>query len=393
MLEVSEFAMKVLSKADMVKRNKVKRVQTEREILCTANHPFIVTLHWSFQSSNCLYFIMDYCAGGEFFRALQRQPGRCLPEAWAKFYACEVLLALEYLHMMGFIYRDLKPENILMTAQGHIVLTDFDLSKGSAVQLTPQVLDKRGNLHTEPGIVTNSFVGTEEYIAPEVIKGFGHTSAVDWWTFGVLLFEFLFGTTPFRGQCRDDTFGHILDGEIHFPERVAYPAISKPCKDIIKHLLNIDASKRLGATHGACEVKNHPWFKGTKWELIRNQTPPIVPQITSEYDTRYFPTIEDDGLIDRLEAEALAQQQATTARTPTPTVAKPTTAPASTATADPFRDFDAVGKSASTAVLPPLPTPPAAASSTPAAHTPVIAPSPDAAPATSASSTTSQSQQ
>lgn len=340
-------------------------------------------MHWSFQSSNCLYFVMDFCAGGEFFRTLQRQPGRCLPEAWAKFYACEVLLALEYLHMMGFIYRDLKPENLLLTKEGHIVLTDFDLSKGSAVQLTPQVLDRHGNLHTEPGIVTNSFVGTEEYIAPEVIKGFGHTSAVDWWTFGVLLFEFLFGTTPFRGQCRDDTFGHILDGEIHFPERIAYPAVSKPCRDLIKHLLNIDASKRLGATHGACEVKNHPWFKGTKWELVRNQQPPIIPQVTSDFDTRYFPTVEDDGLIDRLEAEALAQQQArattprqtttpaaaaatTTTATPAPAASdaapSPAPAPASSSpapAADPFRDFDSVGKSVSTAVLPPLPTPPA----------------------------------
>lgn len=184
------YAMKVLPKKEMVERKKVKRVQTEREILSSSNHPFIVTLHWSFQSVNCLYFVMDFCAGGEFFRALQRQPGHCLPESWAKFYSCEVLLALEYLHMLGFIYRDLKPENILMTSTGHIVLTDFDLSKGSTVQLTPQVLEK-SMLHTEPGIITNSFVGTEEYIAPEVIKGFGHTSAVDWWTFGILLFEFL----------------------------------------------------------------------------------------------------------------------------------------------------------------------------------------------------------
>jgi len=286
----------------------VKRVQTEREILSSSNHPFIVTLHWSFQSVNCLYFVMDFCAGGEFFRALQRQPGRCLPELWAKFYSCEVLLALEYLHMLGFIYRDLKPENILMTSTGHIVLTDFDLSKGSSVQLTPQVLEK-SMIHTEPGIITNSFVGTEEYIAPEVIKGFGHTSAVDWWTFGILLFEFLFGTTPFRGRTRDDTFTHILDGQLHFPERTVYPQISKQCKDIITHLLHPDPQKRLGATHGACEVKKHAWYKGTKWELIRNQEPPIVPQLSSKYDTRYFAPIADDDLIDRLEAEAMKPQK------------------------------------------------------------------------------------
>lgn len=184
------YAMKVLPKKDMIARNKVKRVQTEREILCSTNYPFIVSLYWSFQSANCLYFVMDFCAGGEFFKVLQRQEGHCIPEDWARFYAAEVLLALEYLHTMGFIYRDLKPENILMTSSGHIVLTDFDLSKGAAGQVTPQILDKE-LIHTEPGIVTNSFVGTEEYIAPEVIKGFGHTSAVDWWTFGILLFEFI----------------------------------------------------------------------------------------------------------------------------------------------------------------------------------------------------------
>jgi len=164
-------------------------------------------------------------------------------------------------------------------------------------------------LHTEPGIVTNSFVGTEEYIAPEVIKGFGHTSAVDWWTFGILLFELLFGTTPFRGRTRDDTFGHILGGEIKFPDRTAYAPISRQCKDLIQHLLHPDPTKRLGATHGACEVKKHPWFKGIKWELIRNEEPPIVPQISGPYDTRYFNTIPDDGLIDRLEAECAAPQK------------------------------------------------------------------------------------
>ena len=113
-----------------------------------------------------------------------------------------------------------------------------------------------------------------------------------------------FGTTPFRGKTRDDTFGHILDGEIHFPERTVYPQISKQCKDIISHLLHPDPQKRLGATHGACEVKKHAWYKGIKWELIRNQEPPIVPQLSSKYDTRYFAPLADDDLIDRLEAEA-----------------------------------------------------------------------------------------
>eukprot|EP00727_Mastigamoeba_balamuthi_P004381 m51a1_g13941 putative agc rsk rsk-unclassified protein kinase (445) ;mRNA; r:881030-882900 len=300
------FAMKVLPKKEMILRNKVKRVQTEREILSTANHPFIVTLYWSFQSTNCLYFVMEFCAGGEFFRALQRQTGRCLPEKAACFYASEVLLALEYLHMMGFIYRDLKPENILLHGSGHVVLTDFDLSKAAAVQVQPKLLQGmfgKERVATEPGIVSNSFVGTEEYIAPEVITGYGHTSSVDWWTFGILMYEMIFGTTPFRGATRDDTFSQILHGGIEFPENHIYP-VGKQAKDLIRSLLNMDPSKRLGAQHGACDVKDHPFFKGVKWNLIRNQTPPIVPQIRTEYDTSYFPELRDDDLIDRLESAA-----------------------------------------------------------------------------------------
>ncbi|KAJ3483834.1 hypothetical protein NLJ89_g12029 [Agrocybe chaxingu] len=125
------YAMKVLSKKEMIERKKIKRALTEQEILATANHPFIVTLYHSFQSEGYLYFCMEYCMGGEFFRALQTRPGKCLPEDGSRFYAAEVVAALEYLHLMGFIYRDLKPENILLHQSGHIMLSDFDLAKQS----------------------------------------------------------------------------------------------------------------------------------------------------------------------------------------------------------------------------------------------------------------------
>lgn len=148
----------------MIRRNKVKRVLTEREILATAEHPFIVTLYWSFQNATHLFFVMEYCAGGEFFRVLQKQRGKCLPEDQARFYAAEVLLALEYLHMMGFIYRDLKPENILMHESGHIMLTDFDLSKQAVSSIGPQIVKKlfsqTPEIFSTPELVSNSFVGT-----------------------------------------------------------------------------------------------------------------------------------------------------------------------------------------------------------------------------------------
>eukprot|EP01105_Mastigella_eilhardi_P001221 TRINITY_DN114_c0_g2_i1.p1 TRINITY_DN114_c0_g2~~TRINITY_DN114_c0_g2_i1.p1 ORF type:complete len:536 (+),score=166.16 TRINITY_DN114_c0_g2_i1:65-1672(+) len=300
------YAMKVLPKQEMINRNKVKRAQTEREILCTSKHPFIVSMFWSFQTSTCLYFVMEYCAGGEFFKVLQKQPGRCLPEAAARFYAAEVLLALEYLHCMGFIYRDLKPENILLHASGHLVLTDFDLSK--QVQSNPRLirnLFEEDTMVTKSDAVTNSFVGTEEYIAPEVISGWGHTSSVDWWTFGILLYEMMFGTTPFRGKTREETFAQILRGDMRFPHE-CFP-VSKNAKDMIKRLLVEDASRRLGAEHGAADLKKHPFFKGVKFSFIRNQTPPIIPQLKGPDDTSYFPDLQDDNFIAKLEAQAEAQ--------------------------------------------------------------------------------------
>eukprot|EP01114_Cavostelium_apophysatum_P020272 TRINITY_DN6751_c0_g1_i1.p1 TRINITY_DN6751_c0_g1~~TRINITY_DN6751_c0_g1_i1.p1 ORF type:complete len:444 (-),score=82.32 TRINITY_DN6751_c0_g1_i1:121-1452(-) len=289
------YAMKVLDKKEMIKRHKVKRVLTERDILISAEHPFIVTLYWSFQSPSRLYFVMDYCAGGEFFRTLQKQPGKCLPEDAVRFYAAEVLLALEYLHLMGFVYRDLKPENILLHESGHIMLTDFDLS-AQAVMVVPQFYKKTfkpDDFFFEPQIKSNSFVGTAEYIAPEVIKGDDQTSSLDWWTFGIFIYEMTFGHTPFRGKSQDDTFTHILDGDLDFPHENSFP-VSSACKSIIKKLLHHDARKRLGSHHGAIDIKNHRFFDKINFSLIRNMTPPIIPHIESALDTSNFRNLKDE---------------------------------------------------------------------------------------------------
>ncbi|ORY38917.1 Pkinase-domain-containing protein [Rhizoclosmatium globosum] len=306
--------MKVLEKREMLKRNKVKRVLAEQEILMTANHPFIVTLYHSFQSEEYLYFVMEYCSGGEFFRTLQLRPGKCLKESEARFYAAEVLAALEYLHLMGFIYRDLKPENILLHQSGHIMLTDFDLSKPSASITAPSFVktstvqqpftfgrDSNNTfvVDTTIDLRTNSFVGTEEYIAPEVIRGNGHTMAVDFWTFGILIYEMLYGTTPFKGANRNATFYNVIHNEVTFPTPelshrlfhhtpassansspnapVSPQDVSKNCKSIVTKLLFKDDTKRLGSKAGAAEVKLHPFFKDLNWALLRNMTPPIIP--------------------------------------------------------------------------------------------------------------------
>ncbi|RDW72124.1 putative serine kinase ppk14 [Coleophoma crateriformis] len=303
------YAMKVLSKKEMIKRNKIKRALAEQEILATSNHPFIVTLYHSFQSEDHLYLCMEYCSGGEFFRALQTRPGKCIPEEDARFYAAEVTAALEYLHLMGFIYRDLKPENILLHQSGHIMLSDFDLSKQSDPGGKPtMILGRNGNnsnslptIDTKSCIAnfrTNSFVGTEEYIAPEVIKGCGHTSAVDWWTLGILVYEMLFGTTPFKGKNRNATFANILRDDVPFPENSGSPQVSNLCKSLVRKLLIKDENRRLGARAGASDVKGHPFFRTTQWALIRHMKPPMIPHQGRGIDTLNFRNVKESESVD-----------------------------------------------------------------------------------------------
>jgi len=304
------YAMKVLSKTEMIKRNKIKRALAEQEILATSNHPFIVTLYHSFQSDDYLYLCMEYCMGGEFFRALQTRQGKCLQEDEARFYAAEVTAALEYLHLMGFIYRDLKPENILLHQSGHIMLSDFDLSKQSDATGAPLVVassSRSGGAQAFPSIDTkscianfrtNSFVGTEEYIAPEVIKGCGHTSAVDWWTLGILIYEMLYGTTPFKGKNRNATFGNILGRDVQFPEHNNNQQTSNGCKSLIRKLLCKDEHKRLGSHTGASEVKNHPFFRNTQWALLRHCRPPIIPVQGKGIDAVNFRNLKESESVD-----------------------------------------------------------------------------------------------
>ncbi|CAL9195469.1 unnamed protein product, partial [Musa hybrid cultivar] len=271
------FAMKAMDKNIMLNRNKVHRACAEREILDMLDHPFLPTLYASFQSKTHICLITDYCAGGELFLLLDRQPEKVLKEDAVRFYAAEVVVALEYLHCQGIIYRDLKPENILLRRDGHVSLTDFDLSCLTSCKpqlLLPKVEDKKKQIKekispifvAEPMRASNSFVGTEEYIAPEIISGAGHTSAVDWWALGILLYEMLYGYTPFRGKTRQKTFANILHKDLRFPGSIS---VSLPAKQLIYRLLHRDPRNRLGSCHGANEVKKHPFFRGINWALVR----------------------------------------------------------------------------------------------------------------------------
>lgn len=325
------YAMKVVDKEALFHRNKLHRAEAEKQILSTLDHPFLPTLYAHFEASHYSCLVMEYCAGGDLHSLRLRQHGRRFSLRSARFYAAEILLALEYLHMMGVVYRDLKPENILVRQDGHIMLSDFDLS--FTCQVTPTLHRppstatdhsctkasssnsavsriRRGNClfplwkkrqqkqkkkqvtsEARPELVaeptearSRSFVGTHEYLAPEVISGKGHGSAVDWWTLGVFLYEMLFGRTPFKGAGKDSTLANIITNPLKFPADVSSTGRAgrsaadaeqwNAARDLIKRLLVKDPRRRLGSTRGASDIKKHPFFKNINWALIRSAPPP-----------------------------------------------------------------------------------------------------------------------
>ncbi|CAI5983116.1 unnamed protein product [Closterium sp. NIES-64] len=329
------FAMKAMDKEVMVNRNKVHRACTERDILGRIDFPFLPTLYASFQTATHVCLITEFCAGGELYGILEKQKGKRLPEAAARFFVAEVLLALEYLHCHGVVYRDLKPENVLVQESGHAMLTDFDLSFSTECKPklefppVPPDFEKRKKkaaqvgcggatkgpspselelellpiLVAEPEATSNSFVGTEEYIAPEIISGTGHSSPVDWWTFGIFLYELLYGRSPFRGRNRQRTFTNVLTKDLAFP---ANPPVSDEAKDLMRKLLQRDPADRLGAKHGAIEIRAHPFFKSIEWPLIRNMKPPQldvpVKAISAEAEEGRPSTAEEEMDWDENEA-------------------------------------------------------------------------------------------
>ncbi|KAK8550961.1 hypothetical protein V6N13_119462 [Hibiscus sabdariffa] len=293
------FAMKAMDKGVLLNRNKVHRACAEREILDMLDHPFLPALYASFQTKTHICLITDYCSGGELFMLLDRQPMKVVKEEAVRFYASEVIVALEYLHCQGIIYRDLKPENVLLQDNGHVILTDFDLSCLTSCKpqlLIPATDEKRKQqkpiFMAEPMRASNSFVGTEEYIAPEIISGAGHTSAVDWWALGILLYEMLYGYTPFRGKSRQRTFANVLQKDLKFPRSIQ---VSLHAKQLMYRLLDREPKSRLGSREGASEIKRHPFFKGVNWALVRCMDPPEleVPVFAAEEEASKEDKLED----------------------------------------------------------------------------------------------------
>ena len=263
------YAMKVLKKEYIIQKNQVEHTKTERSVLGYVHHPFIVGLNMAFQTADKLFFVLDYCSGGELFFHLG-QVGR-FPEERAKFYAAQIILALEYVHKRDVVYRDLKPENVLLDQRGNVRLTDFGLSK-------------EGVSHHSPG--ANSFCGTPEYIAPEVLLKQGHGRAVDWWSLGALLYEMLAGLPPFYSRNREIMFEKIMKADLSFP-----PHVSEKAKDLLSHLLVRDPKQRLGSgDQDAEELKCHPFFRDVAWtDLYDGKVqPPWTPTFVGSLDTSQF---------------------------------------------------------------------------------------------------------
>jgi len=239
------YAMKVLSKPNVLKRKQVEHTKTERRVLGGTSHPFVNSLHCAFQTSGKLYLVLNYCAGGELFFHLQKRGKFTLKET--RFYAAEISLALSYLHTVKkVVYRDLKPENILLDLDGHVQLCDFGLAKDG-------VTDTSGG--------ASSMCGTPEYLAPEMLDRKGHGTAVDWWSLGMVIYELLTGLPPWYTTDRKKLFQRIKLAPLTFPESVPSQA-----KSLISGMMNRNPSLRLGNEIEA--LKSHAFFKGLNWDDV-----------------------------------------------------------------------------------------------------------------------------
>lgn len=282
------YAVKVLKKKHVLKRKQLRHAKTERSVLGYLDHPFVVKLHYAFQTRDKLHFVLDFLPGGELFFHLGRS-GR-FKEDLGRFYTAEIALALGHLHSHRVVYRDLKPENILLDAEGHIKLADFGLSKEGIHSGTEG---------------THSFCGTPEYLAPEVLNRSGHGTSVDWWSLGALLYEMLTGLPPWYSQDRPKMFAAIRHSELRFP-----PYVSEGARKILCGFLDRDASQRLGSKNDVEEVKEHPFFVSIDWDaLYRKEIPsPFVPRLEQQSEYTNNPdTTNFDSAFTRLPVNSCAE--------------------------------------------------------------------------------------
>ncbi|KAL3517869.1 hypothetical protein ACH5RR_020458 [Cinchona calisaya] len=322
------FALKAISRASIEKNHSNKstnsdttdrrladeyrRICFERDVLASFHHPLLPKLRGVLSTEKIIGYAIDYCPGRDLNSLRKKQTEKMFSDDVIRFYAAEIVLALEHLHGLGIVYRDLKPENVMIQENGHLMLVDFDLStklspktpetrrlSGSPRNSLPikernrkkkrfpqwlsfcksgrtesdsvhpvELSSKSGTRESDSVEKSNSFVGTEEYVAPEILLGNGHDFSVDWWCYGVMLYEMLYGTTPFRGSNRKETYYRILAKD---PELVGEPT---PLRDLIKKLLEKDPIKRISVEG----IKGHDFFKDIDWaRILEIPRPPFIP--------------------------------------------------------------------------------------------------------------------
>lgn len=284
------YALKTLRKQHIISRMEVTHTLAERTVLARITNPFIVPLKFSFQSPEKLYLVLSFINGGELFWHLQKEGKFSMNRS--RFYIAELLTALESLHELNVIYRDLKPENILLDYQGHIALCDFGLCK----------------LNMTNNDKTNTFCGTPEYLAPELLLNQGYTRSVDWWTLGILLYEMLTGLPPFYDDDVPTMYRKILQNELKFPTWLE----NTDAQDLLIKLIQKDPSKRL---NDAQVIKNHSFFKDIDWQklLSKNYLPPFKPNVenlldTSNFDQDFTSEKPQDSVVDDFLSESVQKQ-------------------------------------------------------------------------------------
>jgi serine/threonine protein kinase len=264
------YALKTLKKASIIKMKQVDHIMSEKMILSSLQHPFIVNMFGAFHDQRYIYMVLEYIVGGEFFTHL-RKAGR-FDNDLSCFYGSQIAAIFEYCHSKNIVYRDLKPENILINADGYVKLTDFGFAK---------VIEHR----------TYTLCGTPEYIAPEVLLNKGHGKPVDWWTLGILIYEMIVGYPPFVDEDPMGIYQKILSGKIVFPKM-----FDKNAKGLVKKLLTADLGKRYGnLKNGVNDIKEHKWFKDINWDdmMQKKIEATFKPSVKSAFDTDNFDDYPD----------------------------------------------------------------------------------------------------
>lgn len=281
------FAMKIIKKKLVALKKQDSHIQTERNVLIAMkDQPFFVRIHYTFQTETKLYFVLDYCPGGEMFTILQKK--HKLAEGEAKFYAAQLILAIESLHKRNILYRDLKPENVLIDTDGYLKITDFGLSK----------------LHSEKSD-SKTICGTPEYLPPEVIRKTGYGKPFDWWTLGSFIYEMLVGYPPFYVSNREELFERIKYVHPNYPF-----FLSTNVRRLLERLLEKNPDKRLGSAHGASELKEQQWFSEIDWDAIMHKRlpAPFLPQSVKDLGLGNFDREFTDQPVDSIE-ESFEERQ------------------------------------------------------------------------------------